>query len=133
MGVLRCDHPDIENFIHAKDTGALTNFNISIGVTDTFVQAVIDERDKALAAGFAHEVVAPEALDATAVLQVYSRLVIDCNRQPEWATSIPAISELTLIPGNENIAPEEREARRRAVLDFAALVVALFGLAWVLL
>src|SRR6185295_13651998 len=33
-----------------------------------------------------------EVLDATAVLQVYSRLVIDCNRQPEWASSIPAIS-----------------------------------------
>ena len=43
MGVLRCDHPNIEKFIHAKDTGALTNFNISIGVTDAFVQAVIDD------------------------------------------------------------------------------------------
>jgi predicted N-formylglutamate amidohydrolase len=56
-----------------------------------------------------------QALDATAVLQVYSRLVIDCNRQPAWASSIPAISELTAIPGNENIPPEEREARRREI------------------
>jgi predicted N-formylglutamate amidohydrolase len=56
-----------------------------------------------------------DALDATAVMQAYSRLVIDCNRHPGWASSIPQISELTAIPGNATIRPAEREARRREI------------------
>jgi ribonucleoside-diphosphate reductase alpha chain len=45
MGILRCDHPDVEAFVHAKDDGSLTNFNISVAVTDAFVEAVRDDCD----------------------------------------------------------------------------------------
>ena len=40
MGVMRCDHPDIEDFIHAKDAGDLKNFNLSVGLSDAFMEAV---------------------------------------------------------------------------------------------
>ncbi len=46
MGVLRIDHPDIEEFIEAKTNSTeLTKFNISIGVTDEFMEAVIKGKD----------------------------------------------------------------------------------------
>ena len=52
MGVLRCDHPDIEAFIEAKaapwEEKELTRFNISVGVTDAFMEAVKQDADWAL-------------------------------------------------------------------------------------
>ncbi|HEX5806078.1 MAG TPA: adenosylcobalamin-dependent ribonucleoside-diphosphate reductase [Macromonas sp.] len=46
MGVLRIDHPDVREFITAKRTpGRWNNFNVSVGVPDAFMQAVVDNAD----------------------------------------------------------------------------------------
>jgi predicted N-formylglutamate amidohydrolase len=81
-------------------------------------------------------------LNAAVILQTYSRLVIDCNRDPKVPSSIPEISEATEIPGNRSLDEAERAARvdaifrpyhnaiaaaldRRAAADRASVLVAL--------
>jgi predicted N-formylglutamate amidohydrolase len=58
-----------------------------------------------------------EALDAHLVAQNYSRLVIDCNRDPKVASSIPLISESSEIPGNRNMSEAQALARRVEIFD----------------
>lgn len=56
-------------------------------------------------------------LDAHLIAQRYSRLVIDCNRPPSAASSIPVISEATAIKANENLDRAAAEARRHAIFE----------------
>ncbi len=49
MAVLRVDHPDIEDFITCKtNENSITNFNISVGITDDFMRAVENDEDWAV-------------------------------------------------------------------------------------
>jgi predicted N-formylglutamate amidohydrolase len=57
------------------------------------------------------------ALDAPLVAQNYSRLVIDCNRDPKVPSSIPTMAESIEIPGNIGLSDEEVAARRAEIFD----------------
>ncbi|MEE2981843.1 MAG: N-formylglutamate amidohydrolase [Pseudomonadota bacterium] len=56
-------------------------------------------------------------LDATLVAQVYSRLVIDCNRPQRAVTLVPESSEATGIPGNRSLSDPERRRRKTEIYD----------------
>jgi len=67
------------------------------------------------ALGVARQVAA--ALDAPLLAQNYSRLVIDCNRDPKVAASIPRLSESTDIPGNLTVSEADAAVRRSEIFD----------------
>jgi predicted N-formylglutamate amidohydrolase len=58
-----------------------------------------------------------EKLDATLILQRYTRLAYDCNRPPEHPGAMPEMSELTPIPGNINLGADDRKARTQALYE----------------
>lgn len=57
------------------------------------------------------------ALDAPALLAGYSRLVVDCNREPGDPTSIPESSDGIAVPGNRQLSLAARAARRAACFE----------------
>ncbi len=57
------------------------------------------------------------ALGAPLIAQNYSRLVIDCNRDPTVATSIPTLGESVEIPGNIGLSADEVTARRIEIFE----------------
>jgi len=96
MAILRVDHPDIISFIRCKDNkGELNNFNISVGVTDIFMDAVSKNQEYELIDPRTNTVVGK--LNATAV---YEELV-----QQAWTTGDPGIIFLDEI-NRGNTTPE---------------------------
>src|SRR5258708_14368349 len=58
-----------------------------------------------------------QTLDATLLAQNYSRLVIDCNRDPKVPTSIPRTSELQEVPGNMDLDAVAIASRRTPISE----------------
>ena len=88
MGILNVEHPDILRFIHAKEDGAhLVNFNISVAVTEDFMQRV--ERDQA------YDLVNPRTGEITG--QLNAKEVFEQLTQMAWQTGDPGIVFLDRI------------------------------------
>lgn len=82
MGILRVDHPDILEFINCKsDTSKLNNFNISVALTDKFMDAVKNNSDYELINPHSNEVVGK--LNAK---EVFDKIVNNA-----WSTGEPGI------------------------------------------
>ncbi|MBI4335947.1 MAG: adenosylcobalamin-dependent ribonucleoside-diphosphate reductase [Candidatus Omnitrophica bacterium] len=82
MGILRCDHPDVLEFIEAKsEEGAFANFNLSLGVTDAFMEAVRKNKKFSL--------VNPRT--GMAVKEVKARSIFDLAVNAAWRTGDPGL------------------------------------------
>ncbi len=81
MGVLRIDHPDILNFIQCKADGDFANFNISVALTERFMEAV--------KAGTAYDLMNPRTKEVAG--QLDAREVYDLIVEMAWATGDPGI------------------------------------------
>ena len=82
MGILRVDHPDILEFINCKnDTSKLNNFNISVALTDKFMEAVKNGTD--------YELIAPHTGEVAGKMD--ARKVFDMIVDGAWRTGEPGI------------------------------------------
>jgi len=96
MGVLRCDHPDIMDFIEAKvGSDAFQNFNLSVGVTDKFMRAVTGNRS--------FDLVNPRTGKSVKTLDAHS--LFDLIANAAWRTGDPGLIFLDLI-NRHNPTPE---------------------------
>ena len=99
MGILRVDHPDILAFIDCKsDNADITNFNISVGITEKFMQAV--------EAGEEYDLVDPSTKEVVRRLnakEVYEKIVLNA-----WRNGEPGIIFLDRL-NRDNVVPDVSE------------------------
>jgi len=82
MGILRCDHPDVIDFIEAKmERGRFTNFNLSVGVTDRFMKAVLKNGP--------FDLVNPRTKEKVRTLK--ARAIFDLIVNAAWRTGDPGL------------------------------------------
>jgi ribonucleoside-diphosphate reductase alpha chain len=82
MAILRCDHPDIMEFIACKsDKTSFRNFNISIALTKPFLQALKDEKEI--------ELVAPH--NGEVIQNISARVIFDAIVHNAWSTGDPGL------------------------------------------
>ncbi|OGM12839.1 ribonucleoside-diphosphate reductase, adenosylcobalamin-dependent [Candidatus Woesebacteria bacterium RIFCSPLOWO2_01_FULL_39_23] len=102
MGILRVDHPDILEFIHCKEEGGITNFNISVAITDAFMEALKNDSE--------YDLIAPKKDDKGVSLRVVGKLsarkVWDEIAEGAWKTGDPGLIFLDRInKGSANPVP----------------------------
>ena len=96
MGILRVDHPDILEFITCKQNNEdITNFNISVGITEEFMKAVEEGRD--------YDLVDPRTQKKTGSLN--AREVFDLMVEMAWKNGEPGIIFLDRL-NRDNVTPE---------------------------
>lgn len=96
MGILRIDHPDIMEFITAKEReGELNNFNLSVGLTEAFMKAV--ENDEK------YDLVTPHS--GKTVAQLEAKKVFELLVRKAWESGDPGIVFLDRI-NKDNPTPE---------------------------
>lgn len=104
MGILRCDHPDVLEFITCKsDTTKITNFNISVAITDTFMEALKNDVEYDLISprsgqvqivtheGFKHPITGEVLVQAGQPLRLRARMVFDLIVECAHRTGEPGL------------------------------------------
>ncbi len=96
MGILRVDHPDVMEFIHCKEEGGITNFNISVTITDAFMEAYFKNED--------YDLIHPKTKQV--VGQLNARKVFDEIADGAWRTGDPGLIFIDRInAGSANPVP----------------------------